>query len=130
VIVGTKMASGAVIRRERLADLPEIWFASLLVQRRTLAESQSESSFRWEEAERSQLLRDLLILGVFGGFSVTVATMPVLSGDMSEKYPHGVIWAIEPVLLSCYLLVPWVTMIGQQAKAWRRVPGQLEDATS
>jgi hypothetical protein len=110
-----------------------IWFASLLVQRRTLAESQpagSQSSFRWEEAERSQLLRDLLILGVFGGFSVTITTMPVLSGDMSDKYPHGVIWAIEPLLVGGYILVPWVTMIGQQAKAWRRMPAQLEDATS
>jgi hypothetical protein len=110
-----------------------IWFAALLVLRRTLSASRpagSESSFRWQEAERSQLLRDLLLLGVFGGFSVTTTTMPVLFGDMSDQYPDGVIWAVAPLLLGTYILTPWVMMIGWKAKAWRRMPAQLEDATT
>jgi hypothetical protein len=110
-----------------------IWFAALLVQRRTLAASQpagSESSFRWEEAERTELLRDLVLLGVFDAISVTVTTVPVLFGDMSEKYPDAVVWAVAPVLLGTYILTPWAAMIGSKAKAWRRMPTQLEDAIS
>jgi hypothetical protein len=56
--------------------------------------------------------------------------MPVLAGDMSDEYPNGVIWAVGPVLLGTYILMPWVMMIGSKAKAWRRMPAQLEDATS
>jgi hypothetical protein len=110
-----------------------IWLAALLVQRRTLSASQptgSESSFRWREAERAQLLRELLLVGVFGSLSVTVTTMPVLLGDMSDKYPDGVVWAVGPVLLGSYVLAPCLMMIGSKAKAWRRMPAQLEDATA
>jgi hypothetical protein len=129
---GSDRESGVLLTSSAASGLL-IWFAALLVQRRTLAVSQpagSESSFRWEEAERSQLLRDLLMLSVFGGFTVTVTTMPVLFGDMSEKYPDGVVWAVGPVLLGTYLLMPWAMWIGSKAKAWRRMPAQLEDATS
>jgi hypothetical protein len=70
------------------------------------------------------------MLSVFGGFSVTVTTMPVLSGDLSEKYPDGVVRAVGPVLLGTYLVMPWAMWIGSTAKAWRRMPAQLEDATS
>jgi hypothetical protein len=49
---------------------------------------------------------------------------------MSEKYPDGVVWAVAPVLLGIYILMPLVTMIGSKVKAWRRMPAQLEDATS
>jgi hypothetical protein len=49
---------------------------------------------------------------------------------MSEKYPDGAVWAVGPVLLGTYILMPWVMMIGWKTKAWRRMPAQLEDATS
>jgi hypothetical protein len=34
------------------------------------------------------------------------------------------------VLLGTYILMPWVMMIGSKAKAWQRMPAQVEDATS